>query len=255
MSHRVNGIIIQPGYFAEIVSDFAHPKRKRCRRSFKVNTEQWRTDYLSGKRIGPKNLTFPGNEDCRFLLDEQSRINTAWILSHKSSIPQAMPSWTGFNIKIRDNITPNKCSVGYLKCLDSPASDMSTIFEILNRCLPIKDKLKLSAIVCIFDQAIYAKAVEIKWKMLTQYKDCILMLGMFHMLMMYFGIIRKRFKDAGLHNILILWSQGGDKICFNCPRADQHIVELEFTSVCCCFKLYMRTLNLQVSFSLRCVVY
>ena len=28
---------------------------------------------------------------------------------------------------------------------------------------------------------------------------------------------------------------GGDKIHFNYPRADQHIVELEFTSACCCF--------------------
>ncbi len=148
-------------------------------------------------------MTFPGNDDRRFLLDEQSRINIAWILSRKSSVPQAVPSWTGFNIKIRDNITPNKCSVGYLKCLDSPTSDISTIFEILNRCLAIKDTLKLSALVCVFDQAICAKAVEIKWKMPTQYKDCILMLGMFHMLMMYLGIIRKRFKDAGLRDVLI----------------------------------------------------
>ena len=37
----------------------------------------------------------------------------------------------------------------------------------------------------------------------TQYKDCILMLGMFHMLMMYLGIIGKRFKDAGLRDVLI----------------------------------------------------
>lgn len=37
----------------------------------------------------------------------------------------------------------------------------------------------------------------------NQYKDCILMLGMFHMLMMYLGIIGKRFKDAGLCNVLI----------------------------------------------------
>ena len=63
--------------------------------------------------------------------------------------------------------------------------------------------MKLSAIVCIFDQAIYAKAVEIKWKMPNQYKDCILMLGVFHMLMMYLGIIGKRLKDAGLRDVLI----------------------------------------------------
>ena len=118
------------------------PKRKCCRRSFKVISKQRRTDYLSGNRIRPTNLTFPGNDDREFLLNEQLKINIAWILSRKSSVPQAIPSWTGFNIQIRYNITSSKRSVGYLECLDSPASDMGTIFEILNRHLAIKDKLK-----------------------------------------------------------------------------------------------------------------
>lgn len=91
-------------------------------------------------------MTFPGNDDRIFLLDEQSMINTPWILSRKSSVPQAIPSWTGFNIKIRDNITPSKCSVGYLECLDFPASDTSTIFEILNRCLDYCLRLRPSGI-------------------------------------------------------------------------------------------------------------
>ena len=80
---------------------------------------------------------------------------------------------------------------------------MSTIYEILNRCLAIKEKLKLSAIVCVFDQIVYSMAVEIKWKMPKQYKDCTLMLGMFHMLMMYLDIIGIHFKDAGLRDVLI----------------------------------------------------
>ena len=130
-------------------------------------------------------------------------INIAWILSRKSSVPQVIPSWTGFNIQIRDNITPSKCSVGYLESLDFPASDISTILEILNRCLAIKDKLKLLAIVCVFDLVKYAKAVEIKWEMPDQFKDCILMLGMFHIVMMSLGIIGKQFTDAGMRGVLI----------------------------------------------------
>ena len=39
--------------------------------------------------------------------------------------------------------------------------------------------------------------------MADQFKDFILMLSMFHMVMMYLGIIGKRFKDAGLRDILI----------------------------------------------------
>ena len=74
-SHKMNGIVIQPGHFAEIVNDSAPPKTKRCRKSFEVTTEQRRTDYFSGNRIGPTSLTFSANDDRGFLLKEQSRIN------------------------------------------------------------------------------------------------------------------------------------------------------------------------------------
>ena len=55
----------------------------------------------------------------------------------------------------------------------------------------------------MFDQAIYSKAIVIKWKTPTKYKSCIIMLGMFHMIMMYLGIIGERFKDAGMKDVLI----------------------------------------------------
>ena len=63
--------------------------------------------------------------------------------------------------------------------------------------------INLDAIICVFDQAIYAKAVEIKWKDPNKYKNCIIMLGMFHMVMMYLGVIGKRLKDAGMRDVLI----------------------------------------------------
>ena len=38
---------------------------------------------------------------------------------------------------------------------------------------------------------------------MNQFKDCVVMLGIFHLLMMYLGIIGKRFKDAGLRDVLV----------------------------------------------------
>ena len=38
---------------------------------------------------------------------------------------------------------------------------------------------------------------------MDQFKDCAVMLGIFHLLMMYLGIIGKRFKDAGLRDVLV----------------------------------------------------
>ena len=73
----------------------------------------------------------------------------------------------------------------------------------MERCFAIKERLKLKSIVCVFDQAIYAKAVEIIWKKMDQLKACVIMLGIFHLLMMYLRIIGKRFKDAGLRDVLV----------------------------------------------------
>lgn len=63
--------------------------------------------------------------------------------------------------------------------------------------------LKLKSIVCVFDQAIYCKACEIKWKEPEKFRKCVLMMGMFHMIMTYMHILSKRFADGGLKDALI----------------------------------------------------
>ena len=57
--------------------------------------------------------------------------------------------------------------------------------------------------VCLYDQAIFAKAIEIKFKEKEKFKSLVLMMGGFHTLMMFLGIIGIRFKDVGLQDILI----------------------------------------------------
>ena len=53
------------------------------------------------------------------------------------------------------------------------------------RALKIVESLKLSSIVCIFDQAISSKAIEIKWKEKEKFKIAVLAMGMFLTIMMY----------------------------------------------------------------------
>ena len=74
---------------------------------------------------------------------------------------------------------------------------------MLQHCVKIKDVLGLQSIICVFDQAIYCKAMEIKWKNPDQFSCCVIMLGIFHTLMMYLGIFGKRFADGGLRDLLI----------------------------------------------------
>ena len=80
--------------------------------------------YRSGKRSGPGPLMFSNNEERDLLLADQDNLNMVWILSRQHSIPKHIPSWTGFHMEARNNIAVLKTSLGYLDCLDAPASDI-----------------------------------------------------------------------------------------------------------------------------------
>ena len=56
----------------------------------------------------------------------------------------------------------------------------------------------MKAVVCVFDQAFYAKAFEIFWRNKNIFENLVLMLGGFHLPMMLLGIIGTRYGDAGL---------------------------------------------------------
>ena len=80
---------------------------------------------------------------------------------------------------------------------------MNFLIQVMMRALQIIDSLKLVTLVCVFNQAIYSKAIEIKWKEKQKFGNVVLMMGMFHMLMMYMHILSKRYSDARIRNILI----------------------------------------------------
>ena len=54
--------------------------------------------------------------------------------------------------------------VGCLPTINAPATELTTVFEILNQSELIRKKLDLSSTVVLMDQALYAKAAEIALK-------------------------------------------------------------------------------------------
>ena len=52
----------------------------------------------------------------------------------------------------------------YLDCLDVPATEISTIYYVIERSLKIREILNLPCVLCVYEQAIYTKATEIKLK-------------------------------------------------------------------------------------------
>ena len=55
----------------------------------------------------------------------------------------------------------------------------------------------------IFDQAFYANAAEVLWKNKGLFSDTVTVLGGFHLLMMFLGILGTRYGDAGLREIAV----------------------------------------------------
>ena len=111
-----------------------------------------------------------------------------------------VPGWTGFNIKIRDRVVVVESTISNFDTLDSPATDLKTAYEVLSRGCEVKDRLKLDAVVCVFDHAFYAKATEVYWKHKELFCGLVIMMRGFHLLLILFGVMGSRFGDAGLEN-------------------------------------------------------
>ncbi len=75
-----------------------------------------------------------------------------------------MPGWTGFNILMRSTKVLPLSKIGYLPIKDASPTDMSTVFTILSQSVAIADSMELEQIAVGFDQAIYAKAQQIRWQ-------------------------------------------------------------------------------------------
>ena len=92
-------------------------------------------------------LQFPERE---FILADQEIIYLTWVICRTFYKWNYTPSWTGYNITIRDSEMVLKSSIHYLECINAPATETSTINEVLERALKIKDHLQLTSIVCVF---------------------------------------------------------------------------------------------------------
>ncbi len=85
--------------------------------------------------------------------------NPVWMLGRLlQAADQSMSSWIGFNIVFRGDVTVTQDSIGYLPTINAPATQMSTVNEVLKQTLSTQKSLGLRNIVCVFEQAPYAKS-------------------------------------------------------------------------------------------------
>ena len=192
--HRVNGIVIQSGKCSETTYSNYEPKNKRSRRSFQL-PRQLNGEVSYKKTIGPEQLHCPDS----FLCLEFKRNMLIMDFISKRKYKLCCSNWTSFNVLKRNEMPILSGNMQYLTSIKPPTREMNTIVTVLDCCLKIKEQLRLNYILCVFDQSTYYKAIELEWRYPDKYKGYTVMLDIFHMIMMFLGIIgnkifRWRFK-------------------------------------------------------------
>lgn len=123
------------------------------------------------------------------------------VLRHNGT--NDVPGWTGFNRILQGRESVEKSTLYYLPVIEASPTEMTTVNTILAQSVEMADRLQVNSMVLVFDQAIYAKAQQIRWKDEKLTSRLVIRLGEFHTIMSFVGIIGKRFKAAGLQDIFI----------------------------------------------------
>ena len=198
-SHRVNGIAVQVRHFGPNLPPAPGIEQARTRkRNIDPSAISVVPPYNAGDHCGPRSRTFVEVTAEEILAE--ARKNLLWILVRvHAKEKQKASSWTGFNISLRNKIQVSQDVIGYLPTIDTPATDMATVHEVLLQSLKIKNTLKVKNIVLVFDQALHAKHCKQSEKL----KDIVLRMGVFHTACTLLSIIGKRFQDAGLRDLCV----------------------------------------------------
>ncbi|XP_035856522.1 uncharacterized protein LOC118494938 [Sander lucioperca] len=208
-SHRVNGIVVQTNFYGPHLSRADLPHIEKLKQRSVTIEDRGLEVYVAGARVGPQPLTT--REHCIQETKEAALLarkkTMVWALARQTDPEnQTIPSWTGFNISTRDQEPISQDIVGYLPTINSPGTELNTVFEILKQSELIKKELHLETIVVVMDQALYAKAAEITWKHRGWFSNILLRVGTFHTICNALAIIGKRFRDAGLKDMHRGWS-------------------------------------------------
>ena len=160
--------------------------------------------YFSNRKEGPPRTFARQDIEPNLREEKDAQIaDKAYIVSKMSESETPLPGWTGFNTLLQSSRIPLPSTIAYLPVIDASPTEMSTVNTILRKSIKIADQLDLKTIVLVFDQAIYYKAQQIRWKDINLQSRLVVRLGQFHTAKTFLAVLGKRFKDAGLSDILV----------------------------------------------------
>lgn len=153
-SHRVNGIASKTSILAQC--SLRHQELSKPRQS----KEHWSFDKFNCPTTMILEQAF-AEVTSEHILAKARKKNLLQILVRlQAKEKQEVSSWAGLHISVCNKVQVSQEVIGYLPTIDTPATDMATVHV---KSLKIKNPLKLKSIVLVFNEALYAKAMEIQW--------------------------------------------------------------------------------------------
>ncbi|KAJ8020639.1 hypothetical protein HOLleu_40285 [Holothuria leucospilota] len=163
-THSTNGAMIQRCQPISEQEPTSNTSVKRTRpRSITPSATYIPPFYGCGEKRGPQGIGHNINrlqnahEDA---LKEPQKLDMAYNLIRIKYAE--IPGWTGFNTVLSS--VPQMSVVAYLPVIDSNPTQMGTVQMILKSSISYADRLDQEVVVVVFDQAIYAKAQQIRWQ-------------------------------------------------------------------------------------------
>jgi hypothetical protein len=204
-THVTNGIIIQRKSVQKQISSSDQPSLiKKTQRTVAMPTTDIapysigikKTPKFQSVELDPESLKLNVSSDSA---ERAYKLDLAYVLIKHicAATDEVLPGWTGFNTLLCKEI-PDVSRVGYLPVIDASPTEYSTINAILERSKEIADKLELKYAVLVFDEAVYAKIQQVRWKEEIFRNRFVVRLGEFHTLMTYLSAMSKIFEDGGL---------------------------------------------------------
>lgn len=199
-THVTGGIVIQRDY--GVITDESQPRESIARSSALKEVQDLIAPYVLGKKV-TVNLTNAlegkdlSEKSHKQLQHAGRKLDFSFIITRLQPDIQ-LPNWTGYNTLLCKDKIPTLSRIVYLPIINASASEYSTINAILQRSTKLADEVGVRYVCLVFDEAIYSKIQQIRWKHDAYLDRFIVRLGEFHMAMAFCGAIAKLFGDGGL---------------------------------------------------------
>ena len=147
--------------------------------------------YVSVSRSNlqpPLAPNLDGMQSNNAVLDAGESLDIAWLLLRASeeisrfgcnTIESTTPGWSGFNEATGHSNRPVPTRVGYFPLIPKPPTNTAAVCEVIQCAIHLARSLGQEHCILTGDQAVYAKAVDIRWHKKEEYPELVLRIGAF----------------------------------------------------------------------------